>query len=308
MQNRSNYVSGAKELPEAQTSMNWTVEETGPTVQTIRIAMDRNRDWSQWALLTADRHLDNPHSNRAMQKRHLDQAVERGAFIIDLGDLFCAMQGRNDRRSAKSALSKEHAVDDYYDELVRGAVSFFDPYKEHVAVLGTGNHETSVLRHGETNLSRRLVERLQDRGSPVVLGGYRGWIRLMFEREGGGSRQTLNVAYTHGSGGSAPVTKGVIKTNRRSVIYPDADIQISGHIHEGWSMPIARVRLTDQGREIKDECVHLSVPTYKDEIVDQSGGWAIEGEHSPKPIGAWWLRFFWDRSEGRVKFEYTRAS
>ena len=65
---------------------------------------------------------------------------------------------------------------------------------------------------------------------------------------------------------------------------------------------------SEQGVNQKDECVHLSVPTYKDEIVDQSGGWAIEGEHSPKPIGAWWLRFFWDRSEGRVKFEYTRAS
>ena len=35
--------------------------------------------------------------------------------------------------------------------------------------------------------------------------------------------------------------------------------------------------------------------------------WAIEGEHSPKPLGAWWLRFFWDRGENRVRFEYTRA-
>ena len=35
--------------------------------------------------------------------------------------------------------------------------------------------------------------------------------------------------------------------------------------------------------------------------------WAVEGEHSPKPLGAWWLRFFWDRGENRVRFEYTRA-
>lgn len=292
---------------QAETQMMWSVEETGPTVQTIRIAMGRNREWSQWALLTADRHLDNPHSNRAMQKRHLDQAVERGAFVVDLGDLFCAMQGRNDRRSSKSALGKEHAVDDYYDELVRGAVTFFDPYKEHIAVLGTGNHETSVLRHGETNLSRRLVERLQDRGSPVVLGGYRGWIRLMFEGASGGMRKTFNIAYSHGSGGSAPVTRGVIRTNRRSVVFPDADTFLSGHIHERWAVEVPRIRLSDMGKELKDEQVHLSIPTYKDEIVDQGNGWAVEGEHSPKPLGAWWLRFFWDRGENRVRFEYTRA-
>ena len=82
MQNRGHYVPREAELSEETTEMHkvkvgWTVEETGPTVQTIRVAMDRNREWEQWALLTADRHLDNPHSNKAMQRRHLDQAVER---------------------------------------------------------------------------------------------------------------------------------------------------------------------------------------------------------------------------------------
>jgi hypothetical protein len=303
-------VSGEAKLPQAATAekaMNWSVEETGSTVQTIRIAMDRNKNWEQWMLVTADRHLDNPHSNRAMQKRHLDQAVERGAFVCDFGDLFCAMQGRNDRRSSKSDLAGEHKVEDYYDEIVRGALGFFEPYRDNLAIFGTGNHETAILRHMESNLTRRLVERLQNKGSQIVLGGYRGWIRLMFSGPKG-QRKAFNIAYTHGSGGAAPVTKGVIKTNRRSVVFPDADIQLSGHIHEGWSFPIARIRLSDQGREYKDEQVHLCIPTYKDEITDQGGGWAVEGEHSPKPIGAWWLRFFWDRSESRVRFEYTRAA
>jgi hypothetical protein len=128
VQNRGNHVSGAKKLQEdTQAQMMWSVEETGPTVQTIRIAMDRNKEWSQWMLVTADRHLDNPHSNRAMQKRHLDQAVERGAFVVDLGDLFCAMQGRNDRRAAKSAIAQEHAVDDYFGAIIRSTVNFFEP-------------------------------------------------------------------------------------------------------------------------------------------------------------------------------------
>lgn len=293
-------------MPETEAQVRWAVEETGPTVQTIRIKLDRNKSWEQWALLTADRHLDNPHTNKAMQKRHLDQAQERGAFVIDLGDLFCAMQGRNDRRSSKSDLADEHKVPDYFGELVRTTVGFFEPYKSSLAIFGTGNHESAILKHNEIDLSRALVERLNDKGSPVVKGGYRGWIRLMFEAEKGG-RSAFNVAYSHGSGGSAPVTRGVIKTNRRSVVFPDADIFLSGHIHERWAMEIPRIRLTEQGREYKDEQVHLSIPTYKDEITNQGEGWAIEVEHSPKPLGAWWLRFFWDSNEARVRFEYARA-
>jgi len=49
-------------------------------------------NWEQWILVTSDRHWDSVHSDRTMQKRHLDEAVERNALIIDLGDLFDAMQ------------------------------------------------------------------------------------------------------------------------------------------------------------------------------------------------------------------------
>lgn len=283
----------------------WRVEESGPTVTTIRCSMDRNRSWEQWMLITSDRHLDNPHSDRSMQRRHLDQALERGAMVVDLGDLFCAMQGKTDRRANKSDLSEEYKTPDYFGELIRGAVKFFEPYRDNLAVFGKGNHETAVTKHHEIDPTKWLTERLQDKGSPVVCGGYRGWIRILFEGRGGSWRKSLNIAYTHGSGGAAPVTKGVIKTNRRSVMFPDADIQLSGHIHEGWSFPIARIRLTDSGKEVKDECVHLCVPTYKDEVLNTGEGFAIEGEHSPKPIGAWWLRFFW--ADETVKFEYMRA-
>ena len=87
------------------------------------------------------------------------------------------------------------------------------------------------------------------------------------------------------------------------------ETQVNWTVEEtGPTVQTIRIRLSDMGRELKDEQVHLSITTYKDEITDQSGGWAIEGEHSPKPLGAWWLRFFWDRGEGRVRFEYARAA
>ena len=63
------------------------------------------RGWEQWFLLTSDRHWDNPKSNWELQKAHLDEALERAAGVIDVGDFFCAMQGRWDPRASKEDIS-----------------------------------------------------------------------------------------------------------------------------------------------------------------------------------------------------------
>ena len=91
---------------------------------------------SFWVLLSFDRHHDNPKSNNRMEKRHLDQARERNAvIIIDGGDLFCAMQGKYDRRSNKDDLKPEHKKGDYLDKLVSTAADFYGPYADLFAVM-----------------------------------------------------------------------------------------------------------------------------------------------------------------------------
>lgn len=285
--------------------MNWNIEQTSPMVSTIRIN-GKEKGWEQWCLLSSDRHFDNPMSRIDLQRRHLDQAKERNAFVIDVGDLFCAMQGNKDPRAQKSKVRKENMVDAYYDSLVDSGYELFKDYKDILAVIGKGNHETKIIKHNEIDLTNHLVRRLNAAGSPVIAGGYRGWVRFMFEINGS-KRFSYRLYYVHGSGGSAPVTKGVIKTNRRAVVLPDADIIISGHIHESWYMEIARTRLNNQGREYLDDQLHLSIPTYKDEFSGQEYGFMVEQEASPKPLGAWWIRFFFDNIDKRVKYEFTRA-
>ena len=66
-------------------------------VHTVTMQADAS-DWEQWFLLTGDRHIDNGESDHALQIRHLKQAQERGAGIIDVGDVMDLMQGRNDPR------------------------------------------------------------------------------------------------------------------------------------------------------------------------------------------------------------------
>lgn len=285
--------------------MDWTVEETGPTVATIKYKERPTKGWERWLLLSADRHHDNPHSDQVMEKRHLELAKARGAAIIDCGDLFCAMQGRVDRRGQKGDTRPEDAEPDYLGAMVRSAYKFYAPYAENFAVLGVGNHETSAIKHYHFDLTRALADKLRDNGGQAIRGGYRGWVRFRFNN-GKHYDKTIRMYYSHGAGGGGPVTKGVIGTNRRAVWLPDADIVVGGHIHEAWMLELCRCRLNDVGKESVDDQVHICIPTYKQEFTVREG-YHVENERPPKPLGAWWLRFWWDNDEQRVKVEPTRA-
>lgn len=266
----------------------------------VPVEFKRNRDWEQWFLLTSDRHFDNPASDQALQLRHLDQAKERNAKVIDIGDFFCAMQGKYDPRGTKSDVRPEHNRDDYLDALVESALAMFLPYSSLFLLIGKGNHELALLKRLETDLTKRLVSGLNATGANIELGGYRGWIRLLFRC--GTFVQTINIYYTHGANSNAPVTKGILQTGRRSVFLPDADIILSGHIHESWCFPLYRARLSQKDREYMDKQLHIQLPTYKDEFFGKQSNFHHINSRPPKPIGGWWLKFYFDNLTNRIKF------
>tara|TARA_R100000808_G_C2147903_1_gene155930 strand:- start:1947 stop:2834 length:888 start_codon:yes stop_codon:yes gene_type:complete len=283
---------------------------------TLHIEFLTNKDWEQWFLLSSDRHHDNPKTRQDLEKKHLDQALERNALIMDFGDLFCAMQGKYDPRGVKSDLRPEHSVNNYFDALVDTSVEFYKPYAKNIVLLGKGNHETSILKRQEIDLNQRLIYGLNNEtGSQIVSGGYSGWVQLRFinalgKRNRGG--ETFNLWYHHGHGGGGPVTKGVIQANRRATFLPDAHLIVGGHVHEEWRVTYQRARLTQNGKPYQDEQLHICLPTYKDEYRDGMGGWHVEKGRPPKPLGAAWLRFYYDRAKDgqaakHIKFELIRA-
>jgi hypothetical protein len=284
---------------------NWKSERTAPNVVTVRCKASKP-DWEQWALLRSDVHHDNPHCDQKLERRHLEQAKKRDAIIIDNGDLFCAMQGKFDKRGSKDSIRPEHANGKYLDSLVSTAADFYAPYAEQFAVLGLGNHETAISKHHETDLTDRLAGELKLKGSPVLVSGYGGWVRFRFDLPSGRS-ETFPLHHYHGSGGGGPVTRGVITTNRMAVYTPDARIILTGHTHDEWNVTIARQRLSAGGKPYRDEVVHVRAAGYKDAWADGSVGFEVERQHGPKPIGAAWVRFFYDNYDRRVKFEITNA-
>lgn len=267
-----------------------TIIEQSRNVHRITIPYNK-KNQEFYFLLSSDQHWDNVDCKREMIKKHLQEAVERKAKVFIIGDFFCAMQGKYDKRSDKMKLRPEHQTGSYLDALVNTAAEWLMPYREAIAVIGLGNHETAIMGRHETNLIERLVERLNI-GNPdkVYMGGYGGWIRLNFEHSAGGHRYPINIKYYHGSGGGGPVTKGTIQSQRQAVFLPDADIVISGHVHEQYTICHMQEKLNDVGTISLKEQWHVRMPTYKDEYKDGFGGWHIETGKPPKPVGAYWLK------------------
>ncbi len=281
----------------------YAVEQNHRNVLTVR--MDVSTGWEQWFLLTTDVHWDNPKCDQKLHTKHLEQAVDRGAGVIDNGDWFCAMQGKYDKRSDKSAMRPEHQRGDYLDSLVRTSADYLAPYADHLILCGQGNHETGVLKAHETNLTERLVERLNiGRKSKTYLGGYGGWVRFLFKVYKTQCESRV-LHHFHGTGGGGPVTRGVIQTNRMAVFNPDADVVFTGHTHDEWCVPIARQRISSAGVPFHDEQIHVRAPGYKDAWGDGNGGWEVEKMLGPKPKGAAWLRFFYE--DKTIKVDVTRA-
>jgi len=270
-------------------------------------------NWEQWFLLGSDRHHDNAHTNWKLETKHLEEAKEKDAGILDFGDLFCAMQGKWDRRSDTDQCRPEHQQGRYLDALVDTAHEFYAPYVKNWLFLSSGNHETSIEKRHETNLTQRLAEKMRAKGtSNPIVGAYCGYIRFRAVRKNmpAGTRGSIVLSYHHGYGGGGPVTRGVIQTNRMSVYLPDAHIVVSGHTHDSWVVPVARSRITGSGRPYLDRQVHVRIPGYKDEY-SGGEGWHHHRGGPPKPQGAYWLRIYPTRGEDgksiTVDFEVSEA-
>lgn len=285
----------------------WEIERKSRNVHLINCDA-ASASWSQWVLLTSDRHLDSEHSDRDMQLRHLRDARERDAVVLDFGDVFDAMQGRNDPRRQKGSGGPSARVAAYLDEIVRDASEFLAPFADRFGVIGRGNHEQSILKNCETDLTERLTERMSMiSGSKVHPGGYGGFVRFVPRWSSKGSKR-LTLYYFHGSGGGGVMTHGTLATRRMASWVPDAEVVVSGHTHDQWVLTLARTRLGATGNVYLDEQHHVKTPSYKDEFEDGFAGWHVERGAPPKPIGAWWMRLYWKRPHAEIGVEFTRAT
>jgi hypothetical protein len=228
-------------------------------------------------LLMSDVHIDSLKCERNLLISHLKYALERNLKVLIFGDLFDCMGGKYDKRTSKGDLRPEYQVDDYFNAIVEDAARILGPYSEIIEGIGEGNHETSIKKHHEIDLTKMICKELGVTPLP-----YSGFIRFKYERNGGGARSSKVMYYTHGNGGNSPVTKGVIQTNRRQVQI-QADYFVSGHNHNEFILPLPRVELTDLNRLKFNNVVHINTGTYKREW--GKSAFSQEKGFSPEVLG-----------------------
>jgi hypothetical protein len=282
--------------------MNWTSERTSENVVTVRMS-STGMGWEQRFLISADRHHDNPDCKRGMEKRHLDEAKRIGAGIIDIGDLFCAMQGKADPRADKAHIDPKFCDGNYFDAIVNDAEDFYGEYANNIIQLSPGNHETAVRKHHETDLTKRLVRRLNSKSNhEIFVGQYTGWIMFRIKHNIT-AKCSKSMWYTHGYGGGGPVTEDMIQSNRQQV-FIEADIMASGHVHRSWNKDFVKIGLGHDGIERRREGIYIKVPTYKDSY--GKDGYESENGHGPRPLGACWLVFSYKQRK-KIDIDVMRA-
>jgi Icc-related predicted phosphoesterase len=263
------------------------MELTKVTRNLHTLELDKNE--TRLAILS-DLHWDNPKCDRDMLKRHLDYCLKENIPVMIVGDTYCLMQGKGDRRGNKSDIRPEHNNSKYLDSIVETSVEWFSPYASILTVIGYGNHETAIIKHQETDLLQRFVDLMNYKNkSNIFTGGYGGWMVIKKEVKSNTSI-TKTLKYFHGSGGGGIVTKGAINLTRALETYENMDVFVMGHIHENSSRNDVRdaVQYNPGKRtyELIQKEIHLAITgTYKEEYVDGFGGWHVERGAPIKPLG-----------------------
>lgn len=257
-------------------------------------------------LLLSDLHFDHPKCNREMLKQHIEECVEKDGYILINGDMFCVMQGRGDKRHTKSDVRPEDSNSRYFDSIVENAVEFFLPYAEKILFIGTGNHETSVLKRLETDLLRKFVELMYYKSKHrIVLGAYHGWIWIkciigIDNKVGSGNTVSYLIYHNHGTGGEAPVTGGTIEDSRKMTQVEGMDAIWQGHNHNKYNRQVGVHYLDKNPGSLKAKFRIVEVirtGSYKQEYT--GNGWHIETNKSAKPLGGIWLTLIPRRSKDK---------
>lgn len=251
-----------------------------------RIDLDGYDDkWQQKILFLSDIHIDSPWCELKLLKQHLDMAKDENALILIAGDLFDAMQGKGDPRASYRDLLSRLKQPAYFDEILKMAFDLLLPYKDNLAMIGYGNHEYSVLHFNGTDLVQRFVAMMRSEGSQIVAGGYGGFVRISAYAGMDTPDATMWINYNHGSGGEAPVTKGVIQTNRQAAYIRNCDALWNGHNHQSYILPIATMYPNNKDVIQQGLIYFLRTPGYKNEYSNPAHGFAASRMMAPTPKG-----------------------
>jgi hypothetical protein len=222
----------------------------------------------------SDIHGDSPGHDKALFTRDMDKLAAENARILFNGDVFDAIMPTDRKRYSRSGDKMEQ--DAQINERVDFIAEKLKPYADFIDYLGYGNHEVTVIKYNNVDpmamLQRELNKSRSPKLYPIQRGGYCGFIYLHFHRNG--DRVKRQIIYrTHGVGGNAPVTKGIISLNRLYGTY-DSDIYWIGHSHTSVIDPASQwaIGVSPQGNLYRKNKIGIITPGYQRNFDEEEYG------------------------------------
>lgn len=173
-------------------------------------------DQERLIYFASDVHDDSPHYDEEAELAMLEEVRKNNATLIRGGDNWDLIVPNDLKRYSGS--HAEGVIDAYLDQKVKRTFKRLEPYADHIAAIGMGNHETAFLKRHYSDAANRLREMLNGVRSPGLPPirhlGYRGFMRFTFKATRD-NRYATDVGYFHhGRGAAAVVTRGTIDFQR----------------------------------------------------------------------------------------------
>jgi hypothetical protein len=216
----------------------------------------------------------------SMNHKHLADDLQR---MMDLncriginGDIFDAILHSDVKRYNPLAVDKRlHQMDGTpLDNAIHLAYETFKPYATHIDWIGIGNHEDHVKKRHHICITSILIDRLnQLPGVNIRHGGWCGFWHLILNYHN--TRTAFTVYRHHGAGGSAPMTKGMLDTQRMMIWLSNVDAIWIGHKHNRWVSTDMKARYEPiKNRTKMFPVVQMMTGSYLDTYGDEEDGTA----------------------------------
>lgn len=230
--------------------------------------------------LMGDTHIGGASTDHASIQSDLKTAKETGDRININGDVFDAILPKDHKRYRPEAIHPDlQNRSDILNGALDMAVEILGPYAKLIDMIGCGNHEDAVAKYHGLDMVQLLVHRLNTEcGGEINYGGYTGFISYSARKATPGNHSVINIYYHHGSGGSSPVTKGMIDFNRKGV-WVDSDVVWLGHKHNKISDTTSlRMRCPRTGAQpVLDQQVYVMSGSYLDTMKFQTQEEIMQG-------------------------------
>jgi hypothetical protein len=181
-------------------------------------------------------------------RKNLKETVDEKTIILGVGDWFGGIIPSDVKRYRKT--HDATVGDDILDESIDGLAEELMPYREQIYGIGDGNHEDSILIHCGTDLSKRLISKLNEGiNKPILQLGYSWLLQLRFATPSGESRagsRSLVIRGHHGWGGGSRTEGADITKFGHDVKFWQADLFLYGHVHK------LKINDIEEGRMVGD--------------------------------------------------------